>query len=98
MESKNKHNEVSATSTPVEMSVTVRQCDAGPVEDGLSQQVVAALKGAGRGPQRVPDLLPALERWRRIPELISLAAQLALSHRVVTFPFRPLSLQGLVTS
>lgn len=79
------------------MRVTVWQCDAGPVEDGLSQQVVIALKGAGRRPQRIPDLLPALERWRRIPELISLAAQLALRHRVVTFPFRPLSLQGLVT-
>lgn len=80
-----------------EMCVTVRQCDAGSIEDGLSQQVVITLKGAGRSSQRVPDLLPALECWRRIPELISLAAQLALSHRVVTFPFRPFSLQGLVT-
>lgn len=76
---------------------TVRQCDAGPVEDGLSEQVVVAFKSAGGGSQRVPDLLPALECWRRIPELISLAAQLAFSHRVVAFPFRPLSLQGLVT-
>lgn len=84
-------------STTVEMCITVRQCDAGPIEDGLSQQVVIALKGAGRSPKRIPDLLPALECWRRIPELISLAAQLAFSHRVVTFPFRPLSLQGLVT-
>lgn len=72
------------------------QCDASPVEDGLSQQVVIALKGAGRSPQSIPDLLPALECWRCIPELISLAAQLAFSHRVVTFPFRSLSLQGLV--
>lgn len=84
-------------STTVEMYVTVRQCDAGPIKDGLSQQVVIALKGAGRSPQCIPDLLPALECWRRIPEFISLAAQLAFSHRVVTFPFRPLSLQGLVT-
>lgn len=81
----------------MEMCVTVWQCDAGPIKDGLSQQVVIALKGAGCSPQRIPDLLPAFECWRRIPELISLAAQLAFSHWVVTFPFRPLSLQGLVT-
>lgn len=74
------------------MCITVRQCDAGPVEDGLSQQVVIALKGTGSSSQRIPDLLPALERWRCIPELISLAAQLAFGHRVVTLPFRPLSL------
>lgn len=77
-------------------SVTVWECDAGPIQDGLSQQVVVALKGTGRGTQRIPDLLPALERRRRVPELISLAPQLALGHWIVTFPFRPLSLQGLV--
>lgn len=76
---------------------TVWQCDAGAIEDGLSEQVVVAFKSAGGGSQCVPDLLPALEGWRCIPELISLAAQLAFSHWVVTFPFRPLSLQGLVT-
>ena len=90
----NKTN--SGASVRERMRVTVRQCDASPIKDGLCQQVVIALKGVGRGPQCIPDLLPALERWRRIPELISLAAQLALSHRVVAFPFRPLSLQGLV--
>lgn len=73
------------------------QRDAGSVQDGLSQQVVTALKGTGRGSQGVPDLLAAVKRRRGIPELISLAAQLAFGHGVVTFPFRPLSLQGLVT-
>ena len=77
--------------------VTVWQSDAGPIQDGLGQQVIIAFKGTGCSTQRIPDLLPALERWRRVPELISLAPQLAFGHRVVTFPFRPLSLQGLVT-
>ena len=73
------------------------QGDAGSVQDGLGQHVVAALESAGCGPQCIPDLLPALEGGRRVPELIPLAPQLALSHGVVTLPFRPLSLQGLVS-
>ena len=76
---------------------TVWQCYAGPVDDGLGQFMVVALKGLGGGLERVPDLLASLEGGRRVPELIPLTAQLAVRHGIVTLPFGLLSLQGLVT-
>ena len=78
--------------------LTVGQGDAGSVYDGLGQLVVAALQGHGGGLQRVPDLLAAVEGGRRVPELVPLAAQLALRHGVVALPLGPVLLQGLVAA
>lgn len=59
--------------------------------------MVIALQGHSRGFQGVPDLLTALEGRRRVPELIPLAPQLALCHRIVALPLGPIFLQGLIT-
>lgn len=75
---------------------TVWESYASSVDDGLRELVVVALEGLRGSLQRVPDLFAALEGWRRVPELIALAPQLAVRHRVVALPFGLLSLQGLV--
>ena len=79
------------------LSPTVWESDAGPINDGLRQLMVVTLEGLGSGLECVPDLLAALEGRCRVPELITLTAQLPVRHRIVTLPFGLLSLQGLVT-
>lgn len=74
------------------------QGDAGSIQDGLSQLVVVGLGRIGSSLEGIPDLLAALEGGRRVPELIPLAPQLAISHRVVALPLQPLLLEGLVAS
>ena len=77
-------------------SLTMRQGDAGSVQDGLSQLVVIGLGCIGGGLEGVPDLLAALEGRCRVPELVPFAPQLPVGHGVVTLPLQPLFLQGLV--
>lgn len=74
------------------------QGDAGSVQDGLSQLVVVGLGRVGGSLEGIPDLLAALEGGRRVPELIPLAPQLPVGHRIVALPLQPLLLQGLVAS
>lgn len=74
------------------------QGDAGSIQDGLSQLVVVGLGRIGSSLEGIPDLLAALEGGRRVPELIPLAPQLAISHWVVALPLQPLLLEGLVAS
>lgn len=82
----------------METGLTVRQSDAGSVHYSLGQLVVVALQGHGGGLQGVPDLLPALERWCRVPELVSLAPQLSLRHWVLALPLGTVFFQRLVPS
>ena len=72
--------------------------DAGSIHNGLGQSVVPCLQSVGRSLECIPDLLASLEGWRRVPELIALAAQLALRQGVVTLPLGFLRLQGLVSA
>lgn len=58
--------------------VAVGHGDARAVEYGLREFVVHLFGGNGGRPQRVPYLLAALEGGRSVPELVPLAAQLAL--------------------
>lgn len=66
--------------------VAIRHCDTSSVEDGLRQLEVHGLCRHGRRPQRVPDLLAALESGRSVPELITLTAKLTLRQRHVRLP------------
>lgn len=78
--------------------LTMRQGDAGAVQDGLRQLMVVGLSCIGGGLEGVPDLLAALEGGCCVPELVPFAPQLPVSHGVVTLPLQPLLLQGLVAS
>lgn len=78
--------------------LTVWQCNTGSVHYSLGQLMVITLQGHGGCFQGVPDLLAALEGRCRVPELVPLAPQLALRHRVVALPFGTILFQGLVTA
>lgn len=78
--------------------LTMRQGDAGSIQDGLSQLMVVGFSSIGSSLEGIPDLLATLEGRRCVPELISLAPQLPISHGVVTLPLEPLLLQGLIAT
>lgn len=53
--------------------LTMRQRDTGSIHDGLGQLMIITLERYSRSLQGVPDLLAALEGWRRVPKFIPLA-------------------------
>lgn len=78
--------------------LTMWQGDTGSIHYSLGQLVVVTLQGHSGSFQGVPDLLAALEGRRRVPELVPLAPQLALCHRIVALPLGTVFLQRLVPS
>lgn len=78
--------------------LTMRQGDAGSIQDGLSQLMVVSFRSIGGSLEGIPDLLSALKGRCCVPELISFAPQLPISHGIVTLPLEPLLLQGLIAT
>lgn len=77
--------------------LTMWQCDTSSIHYSLGQLVVIALEGHSGSFQGIPDLFTTLKSWCCVPELIPLAPQLTLCHRVVALPFGTIFLQRFVT-
>lgn len=60
--------------------------------------MIIALESMRSSLEGIPNLLATFESWCRVPKLVSLTAQLSVCHGVITFPFRFLFFQGLITT